>query len=82
MLTTLRRAGRRQQSIDRRRPDLQQLLPWIRIDLPMAMALQSNHQCGQYRRQAFTAEMVTRLPERLQQLHHLGAITAAPANLS
>jgi hypothetical protein len=26
--------------------------------------------------------MVTRLPERLQQLHHLGAITAAPANLS
>jgi len=48
----------------------------------MAMALQRRHQCGHYRRQAFAAEMVTRLPERLQQLNHLGAITAPPTNLS
>jgi hypothetical protein len=48
----------------------------------MAVVLQCRHQCGQYRRQAFAAEMVTRLPERFQQLNHLGAIAATPANLS
>jgi len=48
----------------------------------MAVALQRRHQCGQYRRQAFTAEMVTRLPKRLQLLNHPGAITATPVNLS
>jgi hypothetical protein len=48
----------------------------------MAVALQRRHQCGQYRRQAFAAEMVTRLPERFQMLNHLGAITVPPANLS
>jgi len=36
----------------------------------MAMALQRRHQYGQFRRQAFVAEMVTRLPERFQQLNH------------
>jgi len=48
----------------------------------MAVARQRRHPCEQYRRQPFAAEMVTRLPEPLQQLKHLGAITAAPANLS
>jgi hypothetical protein len=48
----------------------------------MAIPLQRRHQCGLYRRQAFTAKTITRLPERLHQLNHLGAITAAPANLS
>jgi hypothetical protein len=48
----------------------------------MAVALKRRHRCGQYRRKAFAAAMVTRLPERFQQLNHLGAIAAAPANLS
>jgi hypothetical protein len=45
------------------------------------MTLQRRHQCGQHRRQAFTAEMVTRLPEHFQQLNLLRAMAAAPANL-
>jgi len=36
----------------------------------MAVALQRRHQCGQYRRQVFAKEMVSRLPERFQQLNH------------